>query len=53
MKIGFFYNHILLEVLILLVNLVNHLKSNSKIILFYNHNHPNIKNIKKIYKVIY
>ncbi len=48
MKIGFFLqSYSSGGVDTFLVNLVNHLKTNSKIILFYNHNHPNIKNIKK------
>ena len=44
MKIGFFLqSYSSGGVDTFLVNLVNHLKTNSKIILFYNHNHPNIK----------
>ena len=48
MKIGFFLqSYSSGGVDTFLVNLVNHFKSNLKIILFYNYNHPNIKNIKK------
>ena len=48
MKIGFFLqSYSLGGVDTFLVNLINNFKINSKIILFYNNNHPNIKNIKK------
>ena len=48
MKIGFFLqSYSSGGVDTFLVNLINHFKINSKIIVFYNHNHPNIKNIKK------
>jgi len=48
MKIGFFLqSYFSGGVDTFLVNLVNHIKFNSKIIVFYNDSHPGIKNIKR------
>jgi len=48
MKIGFFLqSYSSGGVDTFLVNLVNHIKFNSKIIVFYNDSHPGIKNIKR------
>ena len=50
MKIGFFLqSYSSGGVDTFLVNLINHFEINSKIVVFYNNNHPNIKNIWSIW----